>query len=134
MEKLWYAMGCTSSRKELKVRDDARRRGLQSFVPLKYEVKRTRGQQVRALVPAITGLVFVCGTLDEVKQYAQDTSYPVYLRKSTFSDKRDYLCVSLNAMNNFIAVTENNEEHVTYFNPGEITLREGDQIRIRGGL
>ena len=134
MEKLWYAMGCTSPRKELKVRDDARRQGFQSFVPLKYEVRRHRGQQVCSLVPAISGLVFICGTLDEVKQYAQTSPVQTFIRKSTFSDKKDYLTVSLSAMENFISVTENNEERITYFNPSEIHLREGDQIRVRGGL
>ena len=69
MEQLWYALGCTSPRQELKVRDDARRYGLESFVPLKYEVKKRKGQEQRLLVPAITRFIFVKGTLDEVKKY-----------------------------------------------------------------
>lgn len=134
LQELWYALGCTSPRKELQVRDEARVYGLPSFVPLKYEVHTKRGVRQRMLVPAITGLMFVRGDLDRIREYIENSHYNIFIRKSTFSNKQDYLSVPLQAMDNFIAATENHEEHITYFKPGEITLREGDQVRIRGGL
>jgi hypothetical protein len=76
----------------------------------------------------------VKGTLDEVKDYIQKAHYPVYIKKSTFSNKEDYLTVPTHAMEEFIAVTESREEHVTYFRPEEISLQTGDRIRIKGGL
>lgn len=133
-EKIWFSIGCTSLQKELKVRDDARQYGLEAFVPLTYEVKSYRGQKHRILVPAISRLLFVKGTLDEVKDYIQHAHYVVFIRKSTFSNKEDYLTVPTKAMEDFIAVTENHEEHVTYFRPEEISLQAGDKIRIKGGL
>ena len=133
-EKKWFSIGCTSLQKELKVRDDARRYGLQAFVPLTYVVKTHRGQKHRALVPAVSKLLFVKGTLEEVKDYIQHAHYVVFIRKSTFSNKEDYLTVPTKAMEDFIAVTENHEEHVTYFRPEEISLQEGDKIRIKGGF
>ena len=133
-EKLWFSMGCTSPQKELRIRDDARKYGLEAFVPLTYEVKTRRGQKHRVLVPALSRLLFVKGTLDEVKDYIAQSHYVVYIRKSTFSNKEEYLTVPTRAMENFIATTENHEEHVTYFRPEEISLQEGDKIRIKGGL
>ena len=133
-EKIWFSMGCTSPQKELRVRDDARQYGLEAFVPLTYEVKTHRGQKHRVLVPALSRLLFIKGTLDEVKDYIAHAHYVVYIQKSTFSNKEEYLTVSTRAMENFIATTENNEEHVTYFRPEEISLQEGDKIRIKGGL
>ena len=133
-EKIWFSIGCTSLQKELKVRDDARQYGLEAFVPLTYEVKSYRGQKHRILVPAISRLLFVKGTLDEVKDYIQHAHYVVFIRKSTFSNKEDYLTVPTKAMEDFIAVTENHEEHVMYFRPEEISLQAGDKIRIKGGL
>lgn len=133
-DPIWYALGCTSPQRELKVRDDARRYGLEAFVPLKYEVKKVKGRDQRLLVPAITQLIFVKGTLDEVQDYIAHAHYVVYIQRSTFSNHKDYLTVPVKAMENFIAVTENTERRITYFRPDEITLREGDQIRIRGGL
>ena len=133
-EKIWFSMGCTSHQKELRIRDDARQQGLEAFVPLTYEVKSIKGQKHRALVPAISGLLFIKGSLDEVKDYIQGSHYPIYIRKSTFSNKEAYLTIPNKAMENFIAVTENNEQHVTYFRPEEISLQAGDKIRIKGGL
>lgn len=133
-EKIWFSIGCTSLQRELKVRDDARRYGLQAFVPLTYVVKTHRGQKHRALVPAVSKLLFVKGTLEEVKDYILHAHYVVFIRKSTFSNKEDYLTVPTKAMEDFIAVTENHEEHVTYFRPEEISLQEGDKIRIKGGF
>ena len=134
MEQIWFALGCTSPKHELKVRDDARRYGLESFVPLKYEVKTRQGQERRLLVPAITRFIFVKGTLEEVQDYILHAHFVVYIMRSTFSDHKDYLTIPTKAMENFIAVTEHTERHVTYFRPDEITLREGDQIRIKGGI
>ena len=95
----WYAMGCTSTMKELKIRDDIRSYGLEAFVPLKYTIKKIKRQEHRALVPAMPGLMFSKGTLDELKEYIQDHEhFPVYLRKSTFSNKEDYLIVPNKAM------------------------------------
>lgn len=133
-EKLWFSIGCTSLQKELKVRDDARRYGLEAFVPLTYVVKTHRGQKNRTLVPAISKLLFVKGTLEEVKDYILHAHFVVFIRKSTFSNKEEYLTVPTKAMEDFIAVTEHHEEHVTYFRPEEISLQEGDSIRVKGGL
>ena len=133
-EQIWFTLGCISPQRELRVRDDARKSGLASFVPLQYTVKKIRGQKQRALIPAITGMIFVKGTLDELKDYIQKSHYPIYLKKSTFSNKEDFLTVPTHAMEEFIAVTESHEEHVTYFRPEEISLQAGDRIRIKGGL
>lgn len=134
-EKIWFSVGCTSPMKELRVRDDARLFGLEAFVPLKYEVKTLKKQKYRALVPCLAGLMFIKGTENEVKDYIMNHAhYPVFIRKSTFSNKEEYLTIPTKAMEDFIAVTESHEEHITYFRPEEISLQEGDKIRIKGGL
>lgn len=131
----WYAIGCTSTMKELKIRDDIRNYGLEAFVPLKYQIKKIKHQEQRALVPAMPGLMFAKGPLDELKEYIQNHAhYPVFLRKSTFSNKEDYLIVPNKAMEEFIAVTENHEANITYFRPEEINLQAGDRIRVKGGI
>ena len=130
----WFCLGCTSPQRELKVRDDVRRYGLEAFVPLKYEVKRLRRQEQRTLVPAISGLMFAKGTLDEVKEYISHAHYTVYIRKSTFSNKEDYLTIPTRAMEDFIAVTVDHESHISYFRPEEIKLQAGDKIRVKGGI
>lgn len=133
-EQLWYTLACTTTRRELKVRDDARRYGLRSFVPLKYEVKQIRGHEQRLLVPVLSRYIFVKGTLEELQDYIANAHYIVYLQRSTFSNYREYLTVPTKIMEDFIAITEHNEEHITYFQPQEIRLNVGDQVRIKGGI
>lgn len=133
-KQIWFSVGSTSPQKELRIRDDARSHGFESFVPLKYVVKTVRGQKQRALVPALSGLIFVKGTLEALKDYTQQSHFPIYLRKSAFSNKEEYLTIPTKAMEDFMAVTEHREEHVTYFRPEEICLQEGDRIVIKDGL
>ena len=133
-KQIWFSVGSTSPQKELRIRDDARCHGFESFVPLKYVVKTIRGQKQRALVPALSGLIFVKGTLEALKDYTQQSHFPIYLRKSAFSNKEEYLTIPTKAMEDFMAVTEHREEHVTYFRPEEISLQEGDRIVIKDGL
>lgn len=130
----WYCIGCFSTAKELKVRDDARNYGLEAFVPLAYSIKTVKKQKQRTLVPAISGLLFVKGTEDEVKDYVANAHFVVYMKKSTYSKGEDYLTVANKDMETFIAATENNEQHITYYRPDEIKLQPGDQIRVKGGL
>ena len=130
----WYALGCLSPRQEIKIRDEARKAGFDAFVPLSYEVKTIRGQKQRKLIPALSGLLFVKGELEALKDYTRESAYPVFIRKSTFSNHEEYLKIPTKAMEDFIAVTQHREEHVSYFRPEEISLQEGDHIRIKGGL
>ena len=133
-EKLWYSLGCLSPRQEVKIRDEARKAGFDAFVPLSYEVKTIRGQKQRKLIPALSGLIFAKGELEALKTYTRESAFPVYIRKSTFSNHEDYLKIPTKAMEDFIAVTEHREQHVSYFRPEEIRLQEGDRIRIKGGF
>lgn len=130
----WFVMGSASLHKELKIRDDLRHQGIDCYVPMRYEVKAVRGHQQRTLEPAITGVIFVKSTLAELKDYIIKSKEHIYLRKSTFSNKQEYLIVSEKEMDNFIRATEQTQENVTYFNPSEVTLHEGDKIRVKGGL
>ena len=130
----WYALGCLSPRQEIKIRDEARKAGFDAFVPLSYEVKTIRGQKQRKLIPALSGLLFAKGELEALKDYTRESAYPVFIRKSTFSNREEYLKIPTKAMEDFIAVTQHREEHVSYFRPEEIRLQEGDRIRIKGGF
>ena len=130
----WYVIGSVTRGRELRIRDELRRDEHECFVPLQYEVQNVRGHRQRILVPAVTGLIFVRGTFDEVRDAIKFRRDGLYIRKSTFSNKEDYLSVSEHDMRNFIAVTEQAGEKITYYNPDEIRLQVGDKIRVNGGL
>lgn len=129
----WYVLGSLSTHKELIIRDDLRHAGIESYVPLKNEVRRVRDIQRRKLVPAITGLIFAKASKSQLKEYCLRAPYQTFMRKSTFSRKSDYLTVADKAMENFMAATESTLSNMTYFAPSEITLHEGERVRVRVG-
>ena len=131
----WYVIGARATRHEEKIRDELRKAGFRSYVPMTYEIKNVRGQRHRAMVPAISGLVFVRGSHDALKEYILYKSHEkFYLRKSAFSNKEDYLTVRDSVMESFISFTNVRQEKITYFTPEELSLKEGETIRIKGGL
>ena len=133
---MWYVIGSLNRQNELKIRDALRLDGKECFVPLRYELVNTRGKKERQMVPAIPGMVFIkeFDTPEKIQEYFQHRKERVFLRKSTFSNREDYLTVSDHDMENFIAITEKAGEKITYYEPGEIHLRPGDRIRVNGGL
>lgn len=130
----WYVLGSLKRNQELKIRDEFRRESFNCFVPLRYVVKTIKGARKRELVPAIPGMIFLQGSEETLKETIQGRKQGLYLRKSTFSNKEEYLTVSDRDMQNFIAVVEQAGEHITYFSAEEIRLRPGDKIRINGGM
>ena len=133
-EQFWFVMGSKNHMKELQIRDEARTKGLEAFVPITYAYKTIRGQKQRKLVPAINGYIFVKATTKQLEQLIANSHYTIFPKKSTFTGREDFLIVPNHDMENFIAVIEKAGEHVTYFRPEEISLQEGDKIRIKGGL
>ena len=133
-DEKWYVLGSLRRNQELKIRDELRRDHLECFVPLYYVIKKVKGTRQRMLVPAIPGLMFIQGTLDHLKEAISNRKYGLYLRKSTFSNKENYLTVSDHEMQNFISFTTQAGEHISYYRPEEIQLRPGDKIRVNGGL
>ena len=132
-EMKWYVLGALGAHKELQVRDDLRRSGWESFVPLKFEMKRVRGLQHHTLKPAIAGLIFVKASKDNIKEYILTSRLSLFMRKSTFSNRKEYLTVPDKEMENFIAATEQNQENITYYAPHEISLHEGELVKVKLG-
>lgn len=130
----WFVVGTLTKNKEIVIRDALTTDNVCCYVPLRYTIKVVKKQKQRMLVPAINGLIFVRGTQDELKDYLQSSKYQLFLRKSTFSRKQDYLTVTDSAMHDFMRVMERAEEEVKFFKPDEIQLREGDKIIVKGGM
>ena len=122
-------------KKETAVRDALRCSGLRCYVPMRYQVETQQGHKLRRLVPAITELVFVYGTeeqISETKMKLRETCYWL-TRPVLGKNRREKVVVSDRDMENFICITEQTERAVTYFRPDEVSLTTGDRIRIHGG-
>ena len=133
-KQYWFVIGSRNHMKELQIRDEARNKGLEAFVPVIYAYKVIRGQKQRKLIPAINGFVFVKATTTEMEELILKSKFTIYPKKSSFSGREEFLTIANREMENFIAVIEKSQENITYFKPDEIPLNPGDRIRIQGGL
>ena len=133
-EEKWYVLGSLKRNQELKIRDELRRANYDCYVPLRYTVKTIKGVKKRLMLPAISGLIFIKGRLEDLQEKIKFNKNTLYLRKSTFSNKEDYLTISDSEMQNFIAITSKAGENITYFSPDEIKFHPGDKIRVNGGV
>ena len=133
-KQYWFVIGSRNRMKELQIRDEARNKGIEAWVPVVYDYKIIRGQKQRKLVPAINGYIFVKATTAQLDDLILKSKFTIFPKKSTFTGKENFLTVPNHEMENFIAVIEKAQEHITYFKPDEIPLNPGDKIRIQGGL
>lgn len=128
----WYVLRAVF-RSELKVRDALRRAGFHCYVPMCFRVETIQGHKLRRLVPAITELVFVHATLEAISDFKLHSKDTVYWLTKPTGNKHEKIVVSDKAMDDFIRITQQSEQAVTYFRPEEIRLDKGDRIRIHGG-
>lgn len=129
----WYVVGTTSSQHEIKIRNAIRKAGMECYVPLKYGIKNLRGKQERRMQPAITGLIFAKTSYNQFMEYAITSKDRVYLRKSAYSNKEEYLTISDTDMERFMDLSKAFQEHISYLKPEEVTLHEGELVQIKLG-
>ena len=130
----WYVLGAIFKR-EVKIRDDMRSRGFDCYVPLRYEIiKKPGNKKERKLVPAIHELLFVHSTKSAIQEYKDQLKDKLYFKTIGRKGHRELMVVQDKDMENFMRVTQQVEENLTYYRPDEISFRVGDKIIIHGGV
>lgn len=129
----WYVMGAIF-RKEVKIRDEMRRLGFDCYVPMRYEIKKVGSKKVRKLMPAIHELLFVHSTKSAIQEYKTFSKDILYFKTQGRKPNHKLMVVADSEMENFIKVTQQVEENLTYYRPDEITFHVGDKIKVHGGL
>lgn len=132
IDKHWYVLRAIF-RKELAVRDGMRRAGFHCYVPMTYRVEVVKGHKIRRLVPAISELVFVHAYSDAINDYKLHSKETIYWLTKPDGERRQKIIVPDKSMEDFIRITQQNEQNVTYFRPEELGLNKGDHIIIHGG-
>ena len=125
----WFAMRATY-RRGMQIKELLDRKGINSFIPMRYEIHLKNGRRRRELVPVIRDIVFVHATQTDLQEIKSKISYLQYMTDSRSGEK---IIVPDEQMKNFIAVAGTYSEHLLYFNPGEINLAKGTKVRITGG-
>ena len=126
--KTWYALRATYSR-ELKVQAHLAERGIRTFIPMMWK----KVVDKKKLVPAVSNLVFVHWTRDEIDSYIRSFGdvRPVnyYWDRTTNSP----LTIPDRDMENFIAVASTMDEDLVYLTEISDKLREGQKVVVKEG-
>lgn len=120
----WYVLRATYAR-ELKVRDQINDHGLRSFIPMMWKDKK--------LVPAITGLVFVNATREQIDRYIRSfgDDRPVNYYWDRTANRP--LTVPDKAMEDFISVASTMDPDLIYLTEISDKLREGQKVIVKEG-
>ena len=124
--KQWFAIRVTYSR-EMALKEYLDRCRMESFIPMSYKEVIKGERKVRKLVPVIHNLVFVRSTREKLDEIKRDISLKVPIRY--IMDRETH-----RQMHSFIAVAGAYDEQIVYLDPTIVSLREGDRVRIVGGV
>lgn len=130
---LWFAMRATY-RREMIAQRALEEAAIESFVPMRYELRMEQGRRRRRLVPAIHNLIFVHATPSVLQAIKQKMPYLQYMmRRVTGQLVGEKIVIPNDEMEAFMAVAGSLDEGLTYLNPQDVPLVTGQRVRVHGG-
>ena len=137
--KTWFPMR-VSYQREMKVKAELDRLGLENFVPMRYKVVERQNdgdtEVRRVLVPAINNLIFVRSTqerLSELKQTNEVLEPLRYMMDRTASLEHAIMTVADREMENFMRVASRTDDSVMFLDNETVVGKEGKRVEIMGG-
>ena len=134
--KAWFPMRVTYQR-EMKVKAELDRLGIENFVPMKYKVvDGDTDNPHRELVPAISNLIFVRSTQERVSELKQSNEVlePLrYMMDHTASREHSIMTVADRDMANFMRVASVTDDSVMFLDNETVVGKEGKRVEIMGG-
>ena len=137
--KSWFPMRVTYQR-EMKVKAELDRLGIENFVPLRYKVVERQNdgdtELRRVLVPAINNLIFVRETQERVSELKRTNEVlePLrYMMDRTASLEHAIMTVADREMENFMRVASRTDDSVMFLDNETVVGKEGKRVEIMGG-
>ena len=101
---------------------------------MKYEIVDDKKQgKVRKVVPAISNLIFVYTTRENIQSLKAGLDYLQYLTMPQ-GGKNIPVTVPEKQMLQFMSVCETRDNRLVYVAPGEVELAKGTPVKIVGGV
>lgn len=137
--KTWFPMRVTY-RREMKVKAELDRLGIENFVPMRYKVVESQNdgdtELRRVLVPAISNLIFVRSTqerMSELKRRNEVLEPLRYMMDYTASQEHAIMTVADGEMENFMRVASRTDDSVIFLDNETVVGKEGKCVEIMGG-
>ena len=135
--KIWFPMRVTYSR-EMKVKRELDRLGIENFVPMTYRLFDTEGADPhRELFPAINSLIFVHSTQELISRLklSNEALEPLrYMMDRTSGKKHEIMMVPDRQMEIFMRVAAMTDDSVMFLDEKSVIGKEGKHVRIMGGV
>ena len=132
--KIWFPMRVTYSR-EMKVKAELDRLGIESFIPMMYKVVDGDMPQ-RELVPAISNLIFVRSTQERISHLKSSNEIlePLrYMIDQTAQQPHTIMTIPDRQMQNFMRVASKSDDSVMFLDDESVVGKEGKRVEIIGG-
>ena len=128
----WFAMRATY-RREMKAHDELEEAGIEVFIPMRLVNKKVGTRMKRVEAPAVSGLLFVHCSQPFLQTFKLKRPYLQYLCSFERDGSRKPIVVPDQQMMDFIRISTQTEEEVTYLDPELENLAQGTRVRIVNG-
>ena len=123
--------------REFRVRDELQRLHIEHYLPLKWDQRIYGGHIRKVLVPALN-IIFVRSTQDEItrqKMFNDELSYLRYKMNVCHDEETpsEIMTVPDREMNNFMMVTQRDDERVEYLTYTDFLDKEGRKVKVVDG-
>ena len=126
--------------REMKVKAELDRLGIENFVPMRYKVVESQNngdaELRRELVPAINNLIFVRSTQERVSELKRTNEVlePLrYMMDHTAAREHAIMTVADGEMENFMRVASRTDDSVMFLDDETVLGKEGKRVEIMGG-
>lgn len=130
-EPQWFALKV--SRKETLAISVMEKAGLRTYCPMAATDTTIQGKKVIVERPLIPNTVFVYAPFRQLNALKNTHPFITYSYKKV-DGKFKILQVPTREMELFIDSSTKMKEDITYFHPDEVELKQGDKVKIVGGL
>lgn len=130
-EPQWFALKV--NRKETLAISVMEKAGLRTYCPMAATDTTIQGKKVIVERPLIPNTVFVYAPFRQLNALKNTHAFITYCYKKV-DGKFKILQVPTREMELFIDSSTKMKEDITYFHPDEVELKQGDKVKIVGGL
>lgn len=127
----WYAL--KASRKEVQAINVLENAGLRTFFPTVETDMTVHGKKTIVERPLIPNTLFVFAPFQQLNTIRNIHTFITYSYKKV-NGKYKILQVPTREMEQFIDSSNKMKNDITYFHPEEVDLKQGDRVKIVGGL